>query len=62
MVKIQTAPNVYAVSANGILHWIKDEATATALYGADWNTHVDDIPDVFFSSYTIGSDINTASD
>ncbi len=54
LVKITTDPKVYAVAANGELRWVTSEAVAVALYGADWATKVDDIPDAFFTDYRIG--------
>lgn len=60
MVKFQTLNNVYAVSKGGVLRWVASEATAIGLYGTDWNTRVDDIPDTFYGNYTFGSDIADA--
>jgi len=62
MVKITTDPKVYAVDAHGTLRWVSSEAAAVALYGASWNQMIDDVPDAFFTNYTIGSDIASASD
>lgn len=62
MVKITTDPKVYAVSKNGILCPIASEAVAAALFGADWNTKIDDIPDAFFTNYRVGFTITAASD
>ncbi|MFH1046900.1 MAG: hypothetical protein V1738_01235 [Patescibacteria group bacterium] len=62
MIKIQTDPKVYAVGKDGTLRWVKDEATATCLYGASWNTMIDDVSDAFFVNYTIGADINACGD
>jgi len=61
MVKITTDPKVYAVSLGGTLHWIQTEAIAAALYGADWATKVQDVPDPFFVNYTVGTAISDAS-
>jgi len=61
MVKITTDPKVYAVDAMGTLRWITSESIATTLYGAAWNTMVDDVADAFFTNYRIGSDITAAS-
>src|SRR3989339_410284 len=47
LIKITTDPKVYAVSADGILHW---------------NKMIDDIPDSFFTNYTIGDPIETEDD
>lgn len=60
MVKIQTDPKVYAVSAGGVLRWVQTEAIAQALYGSDWNTKVDDVSDALFANYTVGSPIVSA--
>jgi len=57
LVKIQTDPKVYAVAANATLRWVKTEDVALALYGADWNKKVDDVPDAFFTDYKIGDPI-----
>ncbi len=58
LVKITTDPKVYAVSPYGILHHIDSEVRATTLYGADWAQRVVDVPDAFFTDYTIGDPIN----
>ncbi|OGY46067.1 MAG: hypothetical protein A2744_04095 [Candidatus Buchananbacteria bacterium RIFCSPHIGHO2_01_FULL_44_11] len=62
MVKITTDPKVYAVSANGTLHWVTTEELAVALYGTAWATMVQDVSDAFFVNYTVGSDIDAAAD
>lgn len=62
MVKFQTLNFVYAVAAGGILRWVESEGAAAALYGSDWNTKVDDIPDTFFTDYFLGDSIMTADD
>lgn len=62
MVKITSDPRVYAVAHGGVLRWVSTEAVATALYGANWNTKIDDISDAFFTNYTVGAEIDSASD
>ncbi len=62
LVKVTTDPKVYAVSKGGILRWIKTEALAMTLYGADWNTKIDDVPDAYFTNYKVGAPIEKASD
>jgi hypothetical protein len=49
--------NVYAVTRTGGLRWITTEAIASTLYGADWNTKVDDIADTFYGDYTFGNPV-----
>ncbi len=58
MVKVQTDPKVYAVAANGTLRWVQNEDDAAALYGADWNTKIDDLSDAFFADYTVGDPVS----
>jgi hypothetical protein len=55
LVKITTDPKVYAVEPNGALRAIQSEAQAAALYGTNWNQRVVDVPDAFFTNYTVGS-------
>lgn len=62
LVKIQTSSRVYAVARNGVLRHVTSESVARDLYGSDWSLKVHDIPDVFFSNYTVGSPIYSASD
>jgi hypothetical protein len=62
LVKIQSDPKVYAVDDHGVLRWVKSEAAAIAIWGSNWNKQVDDISDSFFVNYTVGADINSASD
>ncbi len=62
LIKVTTDPKVYAVDKSGALRWVKTEAVAVALWGADWAKSVQDLPDAFFSNYTMGADVNAASD
>jgi hypothetical protein len=62
LVKITTDPKVYAVGANGTLRWIQTEGVARDLYGVNWSTMVDDVPDAFFINYRIGAPIASATD
>ncbi|MFA5076235.1 MAG: hypothetical protein WC480_02340 [Patescibacteria group bacterium] len=55
LAKITTDPKVYAVEPNGVLRHIDSEARATTLYGANWAQRVVDVPDAFFTNYTIGT-------
>jgi len=59
MVKIQTDPKTYAVGHDGLLHWVESEAVASALYGANWNQRIWDVPDSFFPNYTVGASLST---
>lgn len=55
LVKITTDPSVYAVEPNGVLRKIQSEAQASALYGTNWNKKIVDVPDAFFTNYSIGT-------
>ena len=61
LVKITTDPSVYAVEPNGVLRKIQSEAQASALFGSNWNKRVVDVPDAFFTNYTIGSALANGS-
>jgi len=62
MVKFTTNNSVYAVAKGGVLRKIGSEALAISLYGSNWNHMIDDISDAFYTNYTMGLDINAASD
>lgn len=62
MVKFTSVNSVYVVARGAVLRWVSTEAVATALYGADWNTKIDDVSDVFYTNYTFGTQISAASD
>ena len=62
MVKIQSDPKTYAVDEGGVLRHVGSESIATSLYGSAWNTMIHDVPDSFFSNYTVGEAIESASD
>ena len=49
LIKITTDPKVYAAEEGGVLRWIDSEETALALYGEDWASWIDDVPDAFFA-------------
>jgi hypothetical protein len=55
LVKITTDPKVYAVEPGGILRSIASETQAKALYGDQWNKIIDDVPDAFFTNYSVGA-------
>lgn len=62
MLKINSDPKTYALSKGGTLRWVTSEAVAVALYGADWNKKIDDVPDAFFGNYKKGADLEQAGD
>ena len=62
LVKIPSAPQVYAVEAGGILRPLVGEQTAIDLYGYNWAKKVIDVPEVFFSDYQIGKSVRGRAD
>lgn len=62
MIKINSDPKTYQVAVGGELRWVASEEVAVAVYGADWNTKIDDVADGFFGNYTVGSAIESVDD
>ena len=60
LVKSATAPDVYVVvDIYGGMRGIPTEVKAATLWGPHWNMLVHDIPDEFFTNYSIGQPIDT---
>ncbi len=60
LVKTVDSNKVYAVEPGGTLRWIKDEATAIALWGSNWAKNVNDvIPGYFSATYKVGADLGS---
>lgn len=62
MIKFPLVNTVYTVAQHGVLRAVTSEAMASALYGTDWNTKIDDVPEVFYSNYSIGDPLADASE
>lgn len=62
MIKINSDSKTYAVDAGGELRHVGSEALAKELYGANWNKMIDDVPDGFFTNYSIGEAIDVSGD
>lgn len=62
MVKFTTLNNVYVVGKGGVLRWVTSEPLAVALYGADWNKLIDDVPDTVYTNYTFGPDVKQSGE
>ncbi len=55
LVKSATSPRVYVVvDGFGTMRWVPTEVKARTLWGPSWSSLVHDIPDEFFTNYTIG--------
>jgi hypothetical protein len=57
-----TLLNTFLVVENGLIRPISDEKLLINLYGSDWQTKVVKLPDYYFSQYTMGKPIDSASD
>lgn len=55
LVKSPTIPRVYVVTPGGVLRPLKSEAAAIKHFGKNWASRVVDLPDAFFSAYTVNS-------
>lgn len=62
LAKITTDPKVYAVDKGGILRWVTTAEVASALYGANWSSLIQDVSDAFFVNYNVGAPIYGAAD
>jgi len=56
LVKITTDPKVYAVTTGGMLHWVETADIAQKLWLSNWADWVVDVPDSFFTNYTVSTD------
>ncbi len=62
MVKITTDPRTYVVERGGILRHVASQELAETLYGLNWSDWIDDVPDAFFSNYTVGTGVETSAE
>ena len=60
-IKITSDNKVYAVARDGKIHWLESEAVASGFAGADWNKRIKDVPDVFFTDYSVGASLMTST-
>ncbi|MFH1047046.1 MAG: hypothetical protein V1738_01985 [Patescibacteria group bacterium] len=60
LVKTPSSPRVYAVGADGQLHWVTDGLVLSMLYGDNWNRQVHDLPASFFTSYRLGGPVDNS--
>lgn len=57
LIKIPSAPEVYAVEPGGTLRHIENLAAIETIYGKDWQKKLIDLPEVFFGDYVMGAPI-----
>lgn len=60
-IKITSDPKVYAVSTDGMIHWVESEEVAMGFYGSNWAASVRDVADAFFVDYTVGASLMEAT-
>lgn len=58
LVKITTDPKVYFVGEDGTLHHVTTETVASGMFGPNWAKMVQDVPDAFFTNYSIGDEVS----
>ncbi len=61
LLKLESSPKTYAVERGGVLRWLETESMAKSIYGTEWSSYVDDLPDSLLNAYTIGDPINDSS-
>lgn len=62
LIKINSDARTFAIEKGGVIRHIETEEIAAELYGANWSQKVDDVPDVFWSSYTVGEPVSSPDD
>lgn len=62
LIKVQSVNKVYALGENGMLRWITSESLAISIYGSAWADYVIDVPATAWSKFTVGEDIDAATD
>lgn len=62
LIKITSDPKVYAVDSNGLKRHVKDEATASLLFGSDWATQVKDIDITQWFDYPTGDQLTASTE
>jgi DNA-binding beta-propeller fold protein YncE len=58
LIKLDSDPKVYAVSQNGLLHWVSSEDVAKEGWGDQWVSQIEDIPMDFFVNYLLGEPLS----
>ncbi|MFA6132035.1 MAG: hypothetical protein WC702_03160 [Patescibacteria group bacterium] len=62
LVKIQSDAKTYAIDDGNVLRWVPSEATAEALYGADWADYIIDLEPTTFARFTVGDNMSTSDE
>lgn len=62
MIKAKEDPKIYAVSLGGVIRHIENTAVIEEIYGKDWLSKLDTVPDAFFVNYSLGDSIKSSSD
>jgi len=63
LVKLQTDDSkIYAVADGGTLRWIRSAVAGEGIFGSDWLSRADGIPDMFFVNYVVGPPIDSVGD
>lgn len=62
VVKFDSSPEVYAISADHTLHHYTTLSLLKSDYGSNWTNVLAKVPDALYSNYTIGSEIDNVRD
>ena len=62
LIKHPNTAKTYVVETGGTIRWVTTEAAAAGLFGANWNQRINDISEVFFPNYKVGTDLSSATD
>lgn len=57
LIQTETDFNIYYVDLYSVLRPLEDEDLAEEIYGENWEEYVDDIPNYYFTNYTIGDEL-----
>lgn len=60
MVKITSSPKVYYVTEGGTLRHVATVSIAIELFGTNWESYIEDVPDPFFVNYQVGKPLSSA--
>lgn len=57
LLKVPSSPEVYAVEPGGVLRHVMTAEVAKGIFGSNWESKLRDLPEVFFTNYTVGEPI-----
>ncbi len=61
LVRAASSPRIYSVSEQGVLHWIVSPYVLADIFGKNWPSRVDIVPDTQLTDYTYGQPVIDAA-